>query len=301
MSHLTGLLISEVEPDWVAFTLPASDWFLSSQDFISAGALLMVADAALACAVLVGLPPATPYSTAELSMTFLKPCRAGGTLRAIATPLHDGRPLSISQTWIEDGNGDRVAYGTSSCYVQEPIPGIQPPNDLEPFVHPVYATPDPYLRAPSGAPIPWESWQTMSGLDILLRQIDGSLPQPPIHYLTGLTLREASKGSSTFVMPAVSWLTSPLGTGQGGALAMLAHAALATSVTTTLEEGTAYRPVDVKVNFLRPAFPDGGELVARGSVSHRGRTLAVANAEIIGSDGKKIATATGSTMIVPNR
>lgn len=46
---------------------------------------------------------------------------------------------------------------------------------------------------------------------------------------------------------------------------MLAHAALATAVTSTLEAGTAYRPVDVKVNFLRPVFADRTDLVAKGA------------------------------------
>ena len=82
---------------------------------------------------------------------------------------------------------------------------------------------------------------------------------------------------------------------------MLGHAAFATAVTSTLEAGSAYRPVDVKVNFLRPVFADGGELTAHGTVTHRGRTLAVATADVFGTDGKKVATATGSTMILPER
>ena len=301
MSHLTGLVIKEVESDRAVFEMPASDWLLSSQEHVSVGALMMLADAALGCGVQVGLPPATPYSTAELSMTFLKPCRAGGTLRAVGTPLYDGRPLSLAQAWIYDGAGERVAFGTTSCYVKDSLRGIKPPDQMERFVEPVYDTPDPYLREASGATIPWDEWQTMSGLEILQRQINGSMPKPPIHYLTGMTLRDASEGAATFSLPAGAWLTSPLATVQGGALAMLAHAALATAVTTTLDAGAGYRPVDVKVNFLRPAFPDGGELITHGSVQHRGRTLAVATADVVGADGKKIVTATGSTMIVSGR
>ncbi|MGH2728781.1 MAG: PaaI family thioesterase, partial [Actinomycetota bacterium] len=87
----------------------------------------------------------------------------------------------------------------------------------------------------------------------------------------------------------------------GGAIAMLAHAALTTAVTSTLEAGAAYRPVDVKVNFLRPGIADDRELSAHGSVLHRGRTLAVALADVVNADGKKVATATGSTIILPER
>jgi uncharacterized protein (TIGR00369 family) len=102
-------------------------------------------------------------------------------------------------------------------------------------------------------------------------------------------------------MPSNPWLSSPLGTVEGGATAMLAHAALATAVTSTLSAGEAYRPVDVKVNFLRPLYPDGRDVVATGTVTHRGKTLAVASADVVSADGKVIAMATGSTMITQDR
>jgi uncharacterized protein (TIGR00369 family) len=55
------------------------------------------------------------------------------------------------------------------------------------------------------------------------------------------------------------------------------------------------------VNFLRPVFADGLDLTATGVVTHRGKTLAVATADVVGAGGKKVATATGSTMIAPDR
>jgi uncharacterized protein (TIGR00369 family) len=203
--------------------------------------------------------------------------------------------------WVEDGHGERVAYGTSTCMVLPTVEGIERPAELPVYAQSTHDTPDPYLRPFMGEIIPWDEWRTMSGLEILKRQISGGLPRPPIHHLTGMTLREASEGRVTFTMPATDWLTSPLRTIQGGAIAMLAHAALATAVTSTLEPGTAYRPADVKVNFLRPAFPTGADLVAHGTVTHRGRTLAVANADVVGPDSKVIALATGSTIILPER
>jgi len=300
ITHLTGMLIESVSETEVVFSMPASDWFLSSQQHVSVGAITMLADAALACAVQVGLPPATPYTTAELSMTFLLPCPPGGVLRAIGTPLADGRPLGLSECWVEDGNGRRIAHGTSSCFVLPTIEGLGRPDLPLPELkdHP---TPDPYLRPAVGEIIEWDVWRALSGEEILQRQISGELPQPPIHYLTGMTLEKATRGNVTLTKPAHGWLTSPLRTVQGGAIAMLAHAALATAVTSTLRPGEAYRPVDVKVNFLRPLMGDGRLVVAEGIVTHRGRTLAVATADVIGADGKKIASAMGSTMILPER
>ncbi|MHB8513619.1 MAG: hotdog fold thioesterase [Actinomycetota bacterium] len=296
--HLIGLELEELSNDRAVFGIPASDWFLSSQDHISAGALLMLADAAFGSAVMLGLPPSTALTTSELSMTFLKPCKSGGRIRAIGVPVSDDRPLAISQAWIEDGAGERVAFGTSTCFIQ---PAERRVFDDGLVFENADETPDPYLREASGETIGWDEWRSMSGEEILARQIAGELPQPPIHYLTGLTLREAAHGRVTFTMPAHRWLTTAMRTVEGGAIAMLAHAALATAVTSTLDAGSAYRPVDVKVNFLRPVFGDGTDLVATGIVTHRGRTLAVATVDVVSSTGKKVATATGSTMILSER
>jgi acyl-coenzyme A thioesterase PaaI-like protein len=59
--------------------------------------------------------------------------------------------------------------------------------------------------------------------------------------------------------------------------------------------------VDLKVYFLRPVPPDGRDLLARGTVIHRGRTIAIATSDVFDAVGKKIAVATGSAVILPGR
>jgi hypothetical protein len=65
------------------------------------------------------------------------------------------------------------------------------------------------------------------------------------------------------------------------------------AVTTT----GSRRPVDLKVYFLRPVPPDGRDLVARGTVIHRGRSIAIGTSDVFNADGKKVAVATGSAVI----
>jgi acyl-coenzyme A thioesterase PaaI-like protein len=60
-------------------------------------------------------------------------------------------------------------------------------------------------------------------------------------------------------------------------------------------------PVDLKVYFLRPVSPDGRDLVARGTVIHRGRSRAVGTSDVFDADGNKAAVATGSAVILPGR
>jgi acyl-coenzyme A thioesterase PaaI-like protein len=52
------------------------------------------------------------------------------------------------------------------------------------------------------------------------------------------------------------------------------------------------------VNFLRPARAEGGELIATGMVTHRGRRPSIADT-VVTYQGRRIAVATGTTALAP--
>jgi uncharacterized protein (TIGR00369 family) len=81
----------------------------------------------------------------------------------------------------------------------------------------------------------------------------------------------------------------------------LAETALSAAIQTTLPARTAVAPIDLKVNYLRPLASDGRQATALGTVAHAGRRIAVAHAAVHDADGKQIALATGSAMILPGR
>jgi len=56
--------------------------------------------------------------------------------------------------------------------------------------------------------------------------------------------------------------------------------------------------VDLKVNYLRPLRADGRISHASGQVVHLGRRTAVATAEVHDGDGRPVALATGSTLVL---
>jgi uncharacterized protein (TIGR00369 family) len=161
--------------------------------------------------------------------------------------------------------------------------------------------PDPYLREVEGEALPQDVWDSMSGLEILRAQMAGELPPPPLARLTGVHPLDAEEGEATFAMPATEWLNSPTGMVQGGATAMLADVGLASAVLTTLPRGTAFAPLDIKTNFLRPVAADGKDLTVRARVLHRGKSLAVAGAEVLNADGKTVMVASGTSQILPGR
>jgi uncharacterized protein (TIGR00369 family) len=299
--YLTGTRLVEAGIGTAVFEMPLSDWLRAPQAGISIGPLAIVADGALGCAVQSGLPAATPFTTSELSLRMLAPAPPGGTVVASGHLVHARRRIALSEVSLTDAHGRLLAHGSSLCFVSpqlSPLP--EPPTRLEAVEPTRYETPDPWSRPCQGEVVSEDVWDRLSGLEVMRTLLAGG--DPPIGRLTGLRLTEAGDGRVTFVMPASEWLTAPpQGRVQGGAIALLAETALGSAVQTTLPAGTALAPIDLKVNYLRPLASDGRDATAWGTVVHAGRRLAVANAEVHDADGRRIALATGSAMILPDR
>ncbi len=117
----------------------------------------------------------------------------------------------------------------------------------------------------------------------------------------GLRFADVAEGEVTVAMPATRWMASGLGTIYGGALATLADWAASGAVMSVLPPATAFAPLDLKVNFVRPAFPGDGDIMAKARLVHRGRSIAIVHCEILGVDGKQVAIANESIMILPGR
>ncbi len=297
--HLTGMIPTAAGEGSATFEMPATPWLQVPTGFLSLGVLAMVADGGLGCAVQTALPPATPYTTSDLSLSFLRPVVPDGrTLEAPGRVIHVGQSVGLADTLITGGDGRPVAHGTTRCFILPTIdPAPEPPAELPVHVMPAADTPDPYLREVAGGPVSQEVWDRLSGLEVMRELIAGELSPPPITHLTGLRAVEVEEGTSTFTLPATLWLCSPSGFVEGGAIAMLADSAMAGAVQTTCPPRTVYTPLDLKVNFVRPVLPDGRDLVGRARVTHRGRSMAVITAELTNADGKLVAVSTGTALI----
>ncbi len=303
LSRLTGAMPTGFGTGTADARMPASAWLAASNGVLTGGTLAIVADIAFGISVESELPAATPYTTAELSLSFLRPARPPGTLIASGQAIHVGRSVALSEVFVIDEGTDRlIAHGTSRLTIFPPLdPPPDPPESIDHYSAPRYDSPDPYLRPPPGGVIPQEVWAELSGAEILRRQLSGELPPPPVHNLTGLSLKEFGDGRATFTMPTSEWLASPGRRLQGGTIAMLADFAMLGAVETTAPAGLARAGLDLKVNFLRPVEPGGGELEARGEVVHAGRWLAITRSTITNPERKPVALATGSSIYLPGR
>lgn len=296
--HLMGLRLTEVAEGAVTFAMPASGWLLPPAGFVQLGVLAILADGALGCSIQTALPPGQPYTTSDLSLTFLRPVRAdGGTITARGRLIHAGASLAVSESLIEDGAGRPVAHAITRCFLLPPIDPLPDPEGL-PSGEPPQARPDdPYLRPVAGRPLTQAEWDRMSGLEVVQALATGELPAPPVSHLTGLRPVDADQGRVTFALPASAWLTNPTGFIQGGAVALLADSAMALAAQSTCPPRTTATPLDLRVNYVRPVPADGRDLVGRATIVHRGRSLAIATADIQNADGKRVAVATGTALI----
>lgn len=303
LAHLTGAIPTGFGTGTAEARMPASGWLVASSGLITGGALAILADIAFGCSVETELPAATPYTTAELSLSFLRPARPDGMLTAGGQAIHVGRSVGLSEVFlIEEGSERLIAHGTSRLTIFPPLdPAPDPPDSIDHYEAPEYDSPDPYLRQPPNGIIPQDVWAELSGTEILGRQLEGELPPPPLHHLTGLALREFGEGWAAFTMPCTEWLASPTGLLQGGTIAMLADFAMLAAVQTTTPAGLAFAGLDLKVNFLRPVPHGDGELEARAEVVHSGRTLAITRATVTNPEGKPVVLATGSSIYLPGR
>jgi len=134
-----------------------------------------------------------------------------------------------------------------------------------------------------------------------MRQTAAGRFNPPVFLLTGMRGVDASEGTVTIGMAMSGWLANAFGVIYGGALALLADAAMSLAAGSTVPAGTAFSPLDMKIYFLRPVVPGDGDLLARARVIHRGRTIAVVTCDIVDPAGRLVAQASGSVLILPGR
>ena len=299
-ARLTGLETVSLAPGEARAEMPVSDWLRNSTGLISGGVMAFMADYPMGSSVFSELGPGKVITTSEMTVNYLSPVsRDARKLLAVAKLVQIGRSYAFSEVSITDDKDRLVGHGTArNLLLDVSVP--EGPFEAPPHqqLDPGYV--DPYLRTVRGEILPPKSWTEMDGLEMQRKWLSGELPDSPLTELVGLRRTAVEEGSVTMAAPATPWLESPARRLYGGAIALLADACLTSAVHTTVPAGTAIAPLDIKLQFLRPVRANGRELTIRSTVVHRGRTMAVANAEVVIPGGKVAALATSTWLIVPD-
>lgn len=123
-------------------------------------------------------------------------------------------------------------------------------------------------------------------------------PPVPVADLLAMRPGSAERGRVVFHASADPRFANPMGGLHGGIIATLLDSALGCAAMTVLPPGKLYTTVTLELKYLRPVELDGSELTATGVVIHAGRSQITAEGTLTNADGKVVATATTTCLVL---
>ena len=113
-----GITLDEASADRVVARLAWAPQLCTVAGAIHGGALMTLADTAGALVAFLGLPDGATTATITSTTQMFRPV-TGGTVRAVAVPLHRGRTTVTAQTSLFD-DGDRLVGQTTQVQAVRP-------------------------------------------------------------------------------------------------------------------------------------------------------------------------------------
>ena len=108
--HL-GLIVDQASPDEVVARLAWAPHLCTAAGIMHGGVLMSLADTAGALVTFLGLPAGVTTATITSTSQMFRPV-TGGTVRAVAVPMHRGRTTVTAQTSLYDSERRLVALTT---------------------------------------------------------------------------------------------------------------------------------------------------------------------------------------------
>ncbi len=122
------------------------------------------------------------------------------------------------------------------------------------------------------------------------------VPPSPATKTLGMRIVRLEEGRAFLEMDVSEKMHNLSGTMHGGIMGDIADAAMGIALATTLEPGEDFTTIEFKISFLRPHVT--GVLKAEGVLARRGRRVSFTEATMTNKDGKVIAKATGTCLIL---
>ena len=139
-----------------------------------------------------------------------------------------------------------------------------------------------------------------AGIEQLRAMAAGDIAGPGIGRSLHFRLTDVEQGRVVFESEPGDYAANPIGTIHGGYAATLLDSACGCAVHTQLAPGQGYTTLELKVAYHRAMTIDTGPVRAVGEVISMGRRAAFAEAKLLDSADRLIASAT-STLLVFDR
>lgn len=118
----------------------------------------------------------------------------------------------------------------------------------------------------------------------------------PVARLIGFERQVVSPGTAVVTLAAGPQHSNPMGTLHGGILCDIADAAMGIAFASTLGPEESFTTIELKINYFRPVWE--AMLKAEGKVVRRGSTVGYIECEITDQDGKLIAKAASTCLVL---
>lgn len=142
-----------------------------------------------------------------------------------------------------------------------------------------------------------DSDAAMTGLE-QLRAMAAEGRRPPIGTLMDFALVEIEEGRAVFEGEPSESVYNPMGTVHGGYAATLLDSACGIAVHSRLAAGQAYTTIELKIAYHRAMTARTGRVRAEGAVVTLGRRVAFAEARLTDGEGRLLASATSSLLVM---
>jgi uncharacterized protein (TIGR00369 family) len=177
----------------------------------------------------------------------------------------------------------------------------QPESHLERWLAEEAAQLERFANPSPGPRLTPRDLADMDGLSAMQALLAGRAAAPSISKTLDFLLIEVVPGSATFQGTPGPGHLNPMGAVHGGWFATLLDSALGCSVHCSLPAGKGYTTLELKVNLIRALSPKVQRVRAIGQVIHVGNQTAIAEARLVGPDGKLYAHGSTTCLVFPHR
>ena len=125
---------------------------------------------------------------------------------------------------------------------------------------------------------------------------EGNAEPPPIMKTLGMNFVHLEEGKARLTMKVDQKFYNPMGTLHGGIMTDIADASMGVAFMSTLGDDESFTTLELKINFLRPVYD--GEITAESKVLHRGKTVGLVESVIKNQEGKEVARALATQMVL---
>jgi uncharacterized protein (TIGR00369 family) len=115
-------------------------------------------------------------------------------------------------------------------------------------------------------------------------ELKSAFSKVPVNKLLSFSLESCSSEQVVITMPAEKAFTQEEGVIHGGIITALADTTAVYLLHPDLPAGKTMTSIELKMNFLRPAFVGGDDLRAKAKLVKRGQTVSVCEVDVYQGD-----------------